>query len=139
MKTIEEAQSYLQKLKDQGKFFSPLSQLFFNKNTRRLTVHGYVVANMMWDGIEKVGDVPHRVNECYIEFECPDGYVEQAEDLLDKQSDLCYFIDAGSNNSDSGKLILKCFGDVKSFNNLLKLSNGDFLDCVKKMPKKRKK
>lgn len=137
MRTIEETQTYLSKLKEQGKNFSPLSELFFDKHSKRLTVHGYVVANMMWDGLY-ASEVPLRDSKYYKEYKCSDACIDQAMELLDKQSDLCYFIIAEETKSDCADLTIKCFGDVNSFEKLLKLSNGSFMDCVKKMSKRKK-
>lgn len=137
MKTIEQTQQYLKELKEKGQNFTPLNELFFEKDSKRLTIHGYIVANMMWEGIIE-GSIPLRDSAHYKEYKCNDGLINQAMNLLDKQSDLCYFIDSEPNASDTGDFIIKCFGDINSFEKLLKLSNGDFVSCVKKMSKRKK-
>ena len=139
MKTIEQVRQHLKELKELGKGFTPMSELFFNKDTKRLTIHGYVVANMMWEGLDGYESAaPIRNNTIYKEYRCNDTYIDQAMDLLDKQSDLCYFIDSPEGYGDGGEFVIRCFGDIKSFEKLLKLSNGNFLDCVKKMAKRKK-
>lgn len=135
MKTIDQVKQHLKELKSMGKGFTPGSELFFNKDSKRLTIHGFIVANMMWEGLE--GEIPLRNKTIYKEYECDDNHIDQAMDLLDKQSDFVYFIDSPAGFSDGGSFIIRCFGDIASFEKLLKLSNGSFIDCVKKMKKRK--
>lgn len=137
MKTVEQVRKNLEDLKRIGKGFTPLSDLFFSKNTKRLTIHGYIVANMMWEGLDEPNTVIVRSNKYYKEYDCKDAYIDQAIDLLDKQTDLVYFIDSPEGYGDSNKgFVIKCFGDIRTFENLLKLTNGSFIDCVKKKTKR---
>ena len=137
MKTIEQVKQHLKELKSMGKGFTPGSELFFNKDSKRLTIHGYIVAMMMWDGLEERNGYSLRNPVYYKEYECDDNHIDQAMDLLDKQSDFVYFIDSPAGFSDGGSFIIRCFGDIASFEKLLKLSNGSFIDCVKKMKKRK--
>lgn len=134
MNVNEQAKQHIKELKNSNKGFTPLSELFFNKETKRLTIHGYIVANMMWEGLESGKTV--RDPSVYKEYECSDKYIEQAITLLDKQSDLVYFIDSPyEGHFDGGNFILKCFGDIQTFEKLLKLTNGSFIESVKKVSK----
>ena len=134
MKTIDQVKQHLKELKNMGKGFTPGSELFFNKDSKRLTIHGFIVANMMWEGLE--GEIPLRSKTIYKEYECDDNHIDQAITLLDKHSDLVYFIDSPyAGHFDGGNLILKCFGDIQTFEKLLKLTNGSFIESVKKVSK----